>query len=190
VLAGFAAGLLLVAAASPAPVPSPAASSAPAFHFVQVGGRSVMRAAEAERLLTARIVPALESQLDGASISAVRCEGDLIADGRKQTCSVAVDGVPLRIRVTALDLGEGTGPLWIHTDQSLLDLRKIEKAGLTIVQGIDPSVDAITCSGARWRAVEVDEMFVCGAHTSAGKAERVLVRSTNDLGEVDLSVIP
>jgi len=190
VLAGLAAGLLLAAAASPAPAPSVPASAAPAFRFAQVGGRSVLRAADADRVLTARIVPALESQVGGASVSPVRCESDLIADGRKQTCTVGVDGVPLRIRVTALDVGDGTGPLWIHTDQRLLDLRKIEKLGLPILQGIDPSIDAISCPGARWRAVDVDEMFVCGAHTSAGKAERVLVRSTNDLGEVDLSVIP
>ena len=187
-LAGLAAGIALAVLA--APTPGPAGSDAPAFHFVQVGGRSVLPAAEASRVLTVRVVPVLRAQLEDVPLSDVHCASDVVADGRKQVCSIAIDGAQLRIRVTAFDLGTGTGPIWIHTDESLLDLRKIEKAGLGIVQGINPTVTSIACNGPRWRPTEVDEMFACNAQTSDGKPARILVRSTSDMGEVDLRVIP
>lgn len=187
-LAGQAAGILFAALA--APTPAPDVPKQIVIHFVKVDGRSVMRATDAIRMIEAVLLPALRAQLGGdVPFTDVRCP-NVIADGRKQTCPVLVAGTPLRFRISAFDLGNGRGPIAAHTDESLLDLRKVEQYGHEYLPSSDPAVTSIACDGPRWRPTEVDEMFTCRARTTDGKPVRVLVHASSEMGEVDLRVIP
>lgn len=160
--------------------------SDPDLKFVTVNGQRVLPAENAERMLQRLMVAKLAAKAPGVKIGPARCPA-IVANGRKQTCSLPIADAVARIRVVAFELDPGHPLVWYSTDQDVLDMRKIESIAVSQGSG---KIKSVRCPPEHYHAYEIDEVFTCAAQLSDGTSARVLVRATDDLGGAEIQLVP
>ena len=160
--------------------------SDPDLKFVTVDGQRILPAKNAQRLLDRLLVAMLAAQAPGIKIGPARCP-PIVANGRKQTCSLPIGDAVVRIRVVAFELDPEHPLIWYSTDQDVLDMRKIES--IVMARGAG-NVKSVSCPSEHYHAYEIDETFTCAAQLTGGQSARVLVHATNDKGGADITLVP